>query len=76
MSWEQEDEIYQHVADGAERLTATPGVRIADNQNTARIGAPGPTLLKDFALCEKTFHFDHDCNSSHWTEVSQLFLKG
>lgn len=33
---------------------------IADNQNSLRAGAPGPTLLEDFALREKIFHFDHE----------------
>ena len=31
-----------------------------DNQNSLRVGAPGPTLLEDFALREKIFHFDHE----------------
>jgi len=53
-------EIHQHAADGAERLTTAHGVVIADNQNSLRVGAPGPTLLEDFALREKIFHFDHE----------------
>ena len=53
-------EIHQHAADGAERLTTAQGVVIADNQNSLRIGAPGPTLLEDFSLREKIFHFDHE----------------
>ena len=53
-------EIHQHAADGAARLTTAQGVVIADNQNSLRAGAPGPTLLEDFALREKIFHFDHE----------------
>ena len=53
-------EIHQHAATGAERLTTAQGVVIADNQNSLRLGAPGPTLLEDFALREKIFHFDHE----------------
>jgi catalase len=53
-------EIHQHAAEGAERLTTAQGVVIADNQNSLRPGAPGPTLLEDFALREKIFHFDHE----------------
>jgi catalase len=53
-------EIHQHAADKAERLTTAQGVVIADNQNSLRPGAPGPTLLEDFALREKIFHFDHE----------------
>ena len=53
-------EVHQHAKDGAERLTTAQGVVIADNQNSLRVGAPGPTLLEDFALREKIFHFDHE----------------
>ena len=53
-------EVHQHAADGAERLTTAQGVVIADNQNSLHAGAPGPTLLEDFALREKIFHFDHE----------------
>jgi catalase len=53
-------ELHQHAAEGAERLTTAQGVVIADNQNSLRAGAPGPTLLEDFALREKLFHFDHE----------------
>jgi catalase len=41
-------------------LTTQQGVAIADNQNSLKIGARGPTLLEDFALREKIFHFDHE----------------
>ena len=53
-------EIHQHAAAGAERLTTAQGVVVADNQNSLRAGAPGPTLLEDFVLREKIFHFDHE----------------
>jgi len=53
-------EVHQHAADGAERLTTAQGVVIADNQNSLRAGAPGPTLMEDFAMREKIFHFDHE----------------
>lgn len=53
-------ELHQHAADGADRLTTAQGVVIADNQNSLRADAPGPTLLEDFALREKIFHFDHE----------------
>ena len=53
-------EVHQHATDGDERLTTAQGVVIADNQNSLRVGAPGPTLLEDFALREKIFHFDHE----------------
>ena len=53
-------EVHQHADDSAERLTTAQGVVIADNQNSLRAGAPGPTLMEDFALREKIFHFDHE----------------
>ena len=53
-------EIHQHAAPGADRLTTAQGVVISDNQNSLKIGPNGPTLLEDFALREKIFHFDHE----------------
>jgi catalase len=35
-------------------------VPIADNQNSLRAGARGPTLIEDFILREKITHFDHE----------------
>ena len=41
-------------------LTTNQGFRVSDNQNSLRAGARGPTLLEDFVLREKIFHFDHE----------------
>jgi len=41
-------------------LTTNHGTPISDNQNSLRAGARGPTLLEDFILREKIFHFDHE----------------
>ncbi|RYF82691.1 MAG: catalase [Comamonadaceae bacterium] len=41
-------------------LSTNQGVRIADNHNSLRAGARGPTLLEDFILREKITHFDHE----------------
>ncbi|NOW46365.1 catalase [Novosphingobium sp. SG751A] len=41
-------------------LTTNQGLRIGDNQNSLKAGARGPTLLEDFVLREKIFHFDHE----------------
>lgn len=46
--------------DGAAHLTDNFGHRLADNQNSLRAGERGPTLLEDFFLREKIFHFDHE----------------
>jgi catalase len=58
-------EVHQrasHAGSGeaSNHLTTNHGVRIADNQNSLRAGERGPTLLADFILREKIFHFDHE----------------
>jgi catalase len=45
---------------GGEQLTTNHGVPLSDNQNSLRAAERGPTLLEDFALREKIFHFDHE----------------
>src|SRR6187402_3956953 len=41
-------------------LTTNQGTPIADNQNSLKSGARGPSLLEDFILREKITHFDHE----------------
>ncbi|MEJ5978927.1 catalase [Novosphingobium sp. PS1R-30] len=59
-------ETHQHIPhDGGHRdadahLTTNQGIRVSDNQNSLKAGARGPTLLEDFVLREKIFHFDHE----------------
>ncbi len=43
-----------------EILTTQTGTPIADDQNSLKIEPRGPTLLEDFFLREKIFHFDHE----------------
>jgi catalase len=45
---------------GGPAMTTNHGLPLADNQNSLRAGTRGPTLLEDFALREKIFHFDHE----------------
>ena len=45
---------------GGDPLTTNHGVPISDNQNSLKAGVRGPTLLEDFVLREKIFHFDHE----------------
>jgi catalase len=45
---------------GSDALTDNFGHTLADNQNALRAGERGPTLLEDFVLREKIFHFDHE----------------
>ena len=47
-----------HDAEG--HLATNQGIRVSDNQNSLKSGARGPTLLEDFVLREKIFHFDHE----------------
>ncbi len=53
-------ETHQTAGAGKPTLTTQQGVAIGDNQNSLKIGARGPTLLEDFGLREKLFHFDHE----------------
>jgi catalase len=53
-------ELHQ-IADGdTPLLTTAQGAPIADDQNTLKYGARGPTLIEDFHFREKIFHFDHE----------------
>ncbi len=59
-------ELHQDISDEADHgeaishLTDNFGHRISDNQNSLKAGSRGPTLLEDFVLREKIFHFDHE----------------
>lgn len=41
-------------------MTTQQGIPVADDQNSLKQGARGPTLLEDFHFREKMFHFDHE----------------
>jgi catalase len=53
-------ETHQTTSDPALTMTTQQGTAIADAQNSLKIGTRGPTLLEDFQLREKIFHFDHE----------------
>ena len=53
-------ETHQRRGGGESRLTTAQGTPIADDQNSLKVGERGPTLLNDFVLREKVFHFDHE----------------
>jgi catalase len=53
-------ETHQQAGGDTSALTTNHGVPISDNQNSLRSGERGPTLLEDFVLREKIFHFDHE----------------
>ena len=48
------------VDDSGRELTTNQGVRVADNQDSLKIGLRGPTALEDFIFREKITHFDHE----------------
>jgi catalase len=52
--------LHQTVTGHHPALTTNQGIPIADNQNSLRAHARGPTLLEDFILREKITHFDHE----------------
>jgi len=41
-------------------MTTAQGIPVADDQNSLKQGARGPTLLEDAHFREKMFHFDHE----------------
>lgn len=53
-------ETHQTTSDPALTMTTQQGMPIADAQNSLKVGTRGPTLLEDFQLREKIFHFDHE----------------
>ncbi len=53
-------ELHQRARGPYGRLTSNHGLPISDNQNSLKVGPTGPTLLEDFILREKIFHFDHE----------------
>ncbi|MBP8232885.1 MAG: catalase [Rhizorhabdus sp.] len=53
-------ETHQRATGDAPVLTTNHGVPVSDNQNSLKSGGRGPTLLEDFVLREKIFHFDHE----------------
>jgi len=53
-------ETHQTAGGDTPVLTTQQGVPVADDQNSLRAGARGPTLLEDFHFREKIFHFDHE----------------
>ena len=53
-------ELHQIAGGRADTLTTQQGIPVADDQNSLRQGARGPTLLEDAHFREKIFHFDHE----------------
>jgi catalase len=53
-------ETHQVAGNGVATLTTQQGIPVADDQNSLKQGARGPTLLEDAHFREKIFHFDHE----------------
>jgi catalase len=56
----QGGEIHQVAGGDVATLTTQQGIPVADDQNSLKAGARGPTLLEDAHFREKIFHFDHE----------------
>ena len=50
----------QTTGDENEVMTTEQGMPVGSHQNSLKVGPLGPTLLEDFQLREKIFHFDHE----------------
>ncbi len=55
---EQLKEFTKNPADKS--MTSNQGLKINDDNNSLKAGERGATLLEDFLLREKIFHFDHE----------------
>ncbi len=53
-------ETHQMAGENGAVMTTEQGIPISDDQNSLKMGNRGPTLLEDFHLREKLFHFDHE----------------
>ena len=53
-------ETHQTAEHTGATMTNAQGIAVGDGQNSLKAGARGPTLLEDFQLREKIFHFDHE----------------
>lgn len=53
-------ETHQQATGNTSTMTTQQGGPIADDQNSLKAGARGPTLMEDHILREKLFHFDHE----------------
>ncbi|HEX3090012.1 MAG TPA: catalase [Ilumatobacteraceae bacterium] len=53
-------ETHQRRARDEAQLTTAQGAPISDDQNSLKVGERGPTLMNDFVMREKVFHFDHE----------------
>ncbi len=53
-------ETHQTAGGDVATLTTAQGIPVADNQNSLKQGARGPTLIEDAHFREKMFHFDHE----------------
>ncbi|HYW57289.1 MAG TPA: catalase [Polaromonas sp.] len=59
-SAEKQKQLQANTSDNGTTLTTNQGLQIADNHNSLKAGARGPTLLEDFILREKLTHFAHE----------------
>ncbi|QPC91587.1 catalase [Mesorhizobium sp. INR15] len=53
-------ELHQTASGATPVMTTAQGGPVADDQNSLKVGARGPTVMEDFHFREKIFHFDHE----------------
>lgn len=53
-------ELHQEATGDIPTMTTAHGVPLSDDLNSLKAGVRGPTLMEDFHLREKIFHFDHE----------------
>ncbi len=56
----ESDDLHQIGREDIPVMTTAQGSPVADDLNTLKVGARGPTLMEDFHFREKIFHFDHE----------------
>ena len=57
---DKENQRDQQARDVNTVMTTQQGIPVGNGQDSLKLGTRGPTLLEDFQLREKIFHFDHE----------------
>jgi catalase len=56
---EKQEQLEQHrIQNTGKKMTTNEGLRVANNENTLKVGDRGPVLMQDFHFFQKQIHFD------------------
>src|SRR2546427_11373754 len=69
-------EVHQSAGGDTPVLTTQQGIPVADDQNSLKIGARGPTALEDFHFREKLFHFYHGRSPGLVVRAREIGVRG